>query len=93
MVDLNVIAVATFDTCQCHNQNITFLFVVLKCKIKVEFTAKMSIEAENRALTSTPSSTTSGCLSGDEAEDTLPSNLAHEELQLALNKVFNTFTG
>lgn len=54
----------------------------------------MSIEAENvRALTSTPSSTTSGCLSGDEAEDTLPSNLAHEELQLALNKVISIYTG
>lgn len=42
-----------------------------------------------RALTSTPSSTTSGCLSGDDCSEDrlLPSSLAAEELQLALNKV------
>lgn len=50
----------------------------------------MAVETESlRALASTPSSTTSGCLSGDETSDDhlLPLNLAHEELQLALNKV------
>lgn len=50
----------------------------------------MAVEIESiRALASTPSSTTSGCLSGDDASEDhlLPSNLAHEELQLALNKV------
>lgn len=50
----------------------------------------MAVETESiRVLASTPSSTTSGCLSGDEASEDhfLPSNLAHEELQLALNKV------
>lgn len=51
----------------------------------------MSLNFEDgmRALTSTPSSTTSGCLSGDDySEDQLlPSSLAAEELQLALNKV------
>ncbi|XP_063920619.1 differentially expressed in FDCP 8 homolog isoform X2 [Zophobas morio] len=42
----------------------------------------------SRILASTPSSSTSGCLSNDEsAEDhLLPSSLAAEELQLALNK-------
>lgn len=50
----------------------------------------MAVEIESvRALASTPSSTTSGCLSADETPEDhlLPSNLAHEELQLALNKV------
>lgn len=54
----------------------------------------MAAETETiRALASTPSSTTSGCLSGDEPSEDhlLPSNLAHEELQLALNKVQLTF--
>ncbi|RZC39574.1 differentially expressed in FDCP 8 -like, partial [Asbolus verrucosus] len=43
----------------------------------------------NRILASTPSSSTSGCLSNDETSDDhlLPSSLASEELQLALNKV------
>lgn len=42
-----------------------------------------------RALASTPSSSTSGCLSGDDTSEDrlLPSSLAAEELQLALNKV------
>ncbi|XP_015833342.1 differentially expressed in FDCP 8 homolog isoform X2 [Tribolium castaneum] len=42
----------------------------------------------SRILASTPSSTTSGCLSNDEGSDDrlLPSSLAAEELQLALNK-------
>ncbi|XP_044269605.1 differentially expressed in FDCP 8 homolog isoform X2 [Tribolium madens] len=42
----------------------------------------------SRILSSTPSSTTSGCLSNDEGSDDrlLPSSLAAEELQLALNK-------
>lgn len=49
----------------------------------------MALESQsNRLRTSSPCSTTSGCLSGDDtSEDTLPSNLANEELQLALNKV------
>lgn len=50
----------------------------------------MSEVGENsRILASTPSSTASGCLSNDEGSDDhlLPSSLAVEELQLALNKV------
>lgn len=39
----------------------------------------------------TPSSTTSGCISseGSICDENLPSSLAEEELQLALNKVRN----
>jgi hypothetical protein len=44
---------------------------------------------QSTLLVSTPSSSTSGCLSNDESSDDhlLPSSLAAEELQLALNKV------
>jgi hypothetical protein len=43
---------------------------------------------QSTLLASTPSSSTSGCLSNDESSDDhlLPSSLAAEELQLALNK-------
>lgn len=49
----------------------------------------MSNTSEECVRAITPSSTTSGCLSGEDNADDhfLPSSLAAEELQLALNKV------
>lgn len=51
----------------------------------------MSHASEEFVRALTPSSTTSGCLSGEDSTDDhlLPSSLAAEELQLALNKVDN----
>lgn len=60
----------------------------MRCDM-IKRAVNMSLESKTgKQRTSSPCSTASGCLSGDDtSEDTLPSNLAQEELQLALNKV------
>lgn len=51
----------------------------------------LTAHADTQPLASSPSSTTSGCLSGDESyteeKESIPPSLVEDELQLALNKV------